>query len=89
MGPWHLLRLPPNSARKEGCPVIFKKDIEPRCAYCAHGNSLGEDQIICVKKGVVSPAGSCRRFKYDPLKRVPPKPLVVSFDKFSDEDFSI
>ena len=67
--------------------MLFEKDIEPRCAYCKRGALLDEDQVMCVKKGIVSPAGSCRKFKYDPLKRVPPKPLSVDFSHLKEEDF--
>lgn len=67
--------------------MLFEKDIDPRCAYCKRGVALDEDQIMCVKKGIVSPAGSCRKFKYDPLKRVPPKPMSADFSHLKEEDF--
>lgn len=67
--------------------MLFEKDIEPRCAYCKRGAQLDEDQVMCVKKGIVSPTGACRKFKYDPLKRVPPKPLTVDFSHLKEEDF--
>ena len=44
---------------------------------------------MCVKKGIVTCSGSCRRFRYDPLKRVPPKPLAATFEHLKDEDFSL
>lgn len=69
--------------------MLFQKNIEPRCAYCARGASLGEDKILCAKKGVVSPAGHCPRFQYDPMKRVPPKPAVLDTGKLRDEDFKL
>jgi hypothetical protein len=69
--------------------MLFQKDIEPRCAYCKRGAQLGEDQVMCLKKGIVSAAGSCRGFRYDPLKRVPPKPVYADFSKLKDEDFAI
>lgn len=69
--------------------MLFDKDIEPRCAYCKRGTLLEDGQVLCVKKGVVAVSGSCRRFRYDPLKRVPPKPLAVSFAHLRDEDFTL
>lgn len=69
--------------------MLFDKNIEPRCFYCQWGTSLDSEQIMCVKKGIVAPTGSCRRFRYDPLKRMPPKPLAAIFDHFKDEDFSL
>ncbi len=69
--------------------MLFDKNVEPRCAYCQRATPLGSDQMICVKKGIVACGGSCRRFRYDPLKRTPPKPAAVSFDRFKDEDFTL
>lgn len=69
--------------------MLFSKSIEPRCAYCRRGAQLEGDTILCVKKGLVSPGGSCRKFKYDPFKRVPPKPVLPDFSKLQDEDFSL
>ena len=66
--------------------MLFRKDIEPRCAYCQRGRPLGE-RVICARKGVMDPAGYCRGFVYDPLKRVPPKPARVDFIQWKDEDF--
>lgn len=69
--------------------MLFDRNIEPRCAYCKHGTTLDEEQVLCVKKGVMSPVGSCRRFRYDPLKRIPPKPATASFAHLKDEDFTL
>ena len=69
--------------------MLFSKQIEPRCAYCKRGARLDDDRVMCLKKGIVSACGQCRRFRYDPLKRVPPKPAVPDFSKLSDEDFSL
>ena len=67
----------------------FQKNIEPRCTYCARGAELDVDKILCAKKGVVSPGGSCRAFRYDPLKRVPPAPVLPDFSRLKDEDFTL
>lgn len=69
--------------------VPFEKKMEARCAYCKHGSSLGEERVMCLKKGIVSAAGSCRRFRYDPLRRVPPKPVAADFSRLENEDFSL
>lgn len=66
--------------------MLFQKDIEPRCCYCQRGTKLDEEQVLCVKKGVVSPGGSCRSFRYDPLKRVPTPPVSLDLGKLKDED---
>ena len=53
---------------------LFQKKIEPRCVYCSHSRHLNEEQVICPKKGVMAAGSHCRSFKYDPLKRTPPRP---------------
>lgn len=68
---------------------LFREDIEPRCAYCAKGSILEEEQILCKKKGVVSAGSSCPSFRYDPLKRVPPKPAVFTPSKHSPDEFKL
>lgn len=77
------------SGRSGGIAVLFQKDIEPRCSYCQRGTKLDEDQILCIKKGVVSPGDSCRAFRYDPLKRTPAPPVTLDLGKLKDEDFSL
>ena len=68
---------------------LFQKKIEPRCIYCARGRQLSEDQVVCPKKGVMSAGSHCRSFKYDPLKRVPPRPVRLADSSLSDEDFDL
>ncbi len=69
--------------------MLFSKEIEPRCAYCQRGARLGDDKVMCLKKGIMSAAGKCPRFKYDPLKRVPQKPKALDLSALSDEDFTL
>ena len=68
---------------------LFEKSIEPRCAYCAHGRSLDQEQIVCPRKGVMDPGSHCRSFRYDPLKRVPPRPAKPVGVGLPDEDFQL
>ena len=68
---------------------LFRKNIEKRCAYCAHGRPVGETQIVCERKGVMDAADHCRRFAYDPLRRVPPRPAALETEKYSAEDFKL
>ena len=68
--------------------MIFRKDIEPACAYCRHSREAKEDSCICVKRGIVSPWDSCRHFAYDPLRRVPetapaPKTEALDLEEFT------
>lgn len=69
--------------------MLFEKKIEPRCVYCKRGVNLDEDRVLCIKRGIMSPAGSCRRFKYEPLKRTPPKPVSAKFSHLSEDDFKL
>lgn len=69
--------------------MLFRKKIERSCAYCVHGGKLDEEQILCVKRGVVSIEGKCRKFKYDPCKRIPAKAKPMDFSQYDNEDFSL
>ena len=68
---------------------LLRKNIEPRCTYCAHGSPLADgERIACRKRGVVNGTDHCRSFRYDPLRRTPPKPAVLR-GRFTDADFSL
>ena len=69
--------------------MLFRKKIEKSCSYCTYGTKLDDDQILCSKKGVVSLTGKCRKFSYDPCKRIPPKAKALNFQKYNDDDFSL
>lgn len=69
--------------------MLFRKKIERSCAYCVHGACIGEGQILCAKKGVRTPDNQCRKFKYDPCKRIPLKAKAFDFSKYDHEDFSL
>lgn len=69
--------------------MLFTKKIEPSCTYCKRGKAVTAETVLCKKKGVVSPEGACSGFRYDPLKRVPPRPMVPDFSKLKDEDFTL
>ncbi len=67
---------------------MFNKKMEPACAYCTYGNrSMDGKTILCLKKGAVSLDYSCRKFKYDPLKREPKRLLVLPDSE--DENFEL
>ncbi|MDE7243925.1 MAG: hypothetical protein K2O18_08115 [Oscillospiraceae bacterium] len=69
--------------------MLFRKDMEPRCAYCTKGNVINETEVVCSRKGVVAIEYHCSRFKYDPFKRVPPRPVKLETSKLKAEDFLI
>lgn len=69
--------------------MLFRKKIERSCAYCANGAQFEDGTVICTKKGVCLESDSCRRFRYDPCKRIPFKAKTMDFSKFQDSDFSL
>lgn len=69
--------------------MIFRKKIQRSCAYCSYGVRIDEDQVLCSKRGTVLPEAKCRKFQYDPCKRIPSKPKAVDFDKYNEEDFTL
>ena len=69
--------------------MLFRKDIDPRCAYCARGSRISDDKVACVKRGIVAPEFHCGAFVYDPLRRVPPRPVKLDTDKLKSEAFEI
>ena len=69
--------------------MLFRKKIQKSCAYCAHSTQLDEESMLCLKRGIVPANNACRKFKYDPCRRVPLKMKTPDFSKFKDEDFSL
>lgn len=68
--------------------MLFRKKIHKSCEYCTYGTRLNDEQILCIKKGVVI-CGKCRKFVYDPTKRIPVKPKALDFEKYEKEDYSL
>lgn len=69
--------------------MLFRRDIERSCAYCKHGAKADDDTCLCRKKGLVPLSGSCRRFRYDPLRRIPAAAAPKDFSEFDHVDFSL
>lgn len=69
--------------------MLFRKKIQRSCSYCAFAGKFSDEQMVCQKKGIVSIYEGCHRFRYDPLKRVPPRRKALSFSKYDGEDFSL
>mgnify|MGYP003296950343 CR=1 FL=1 len=67
---------------------VIGDHIEPKCEYCVHGElSADSIHILCIKKGILEPDYSCKKFIYDALKRTPRRPTEVQ--QFSAEDFEL
>lgn len=69
--------------------MLFRKEIEPYCSYCARGARLNENEIMCIRRGIVTPGYHCPAFRYEPLKRVPPRPPKLDLAILENEDFSL
>ena len=69
--------------------MLFRSKIEKACTYCMHGTQIDQEQVLCIKKGVVPPEGKCRKFCYDPCKRIPVKAKALNFEKYNEEDYSL
>ena len=68
--------------------LINAKNYPQTCENCFYGRMSDEkDCVLCVKKGVMDKSFSCKKYKYDPLKRQPKrrKPL----EKYTEEDFKL
>ena len=69
--------------------MLFRRKIEKACTYCMHGTQIDQEQVLCIKKGVVPPEGKCRKFCYDPCKRIPVKAKALNIRKYNEEDYSL
>lgn len=69
--------------------MLFRKKMPRSCYYCRNGGKLEDDTILCTKKGFLLTDTPCRKFKYDPCKRIPPRPRALDFSKYDQEDFSL
>lgn len=69
--------------------MLFRKKIQRSCSYCTYGTKIDDEQVLCMKKGVVAVDGKCRKFQYDPCKRIPVKPKALDFSKYDEQDYSL
>ena len=66
----------------------FDKDIKKTCLCCEYGRKSDyADEIFCSKRGITNINDYCRKFKYDPLKRIPDRQLIEK--EFIPDDFLI
>ncbi len=69
--------------------MLFRKKIARSCSYCKHSTAFDAEQVLCIKRGVIDGDKPCRKFQYDPCKRIPLKAKALDFDKYSAEDFKL
>ncbi|MDY4588838.1 MAG: hypothetical protein SPD47_10340 [Oscillospiraceae bacterium] len=66
---------------------LFGNNIKPSCKYCELGTAGEGDKITCSKMGEVKAYDSCKKFVYNPLKRIPKKELQLANSAVNDIDF--
>lgn len=68
---------------------LFKGNTEPQCAHCEYAEiTEGSEVVVCRKiGGIMQLYSKCKKFRYDPLKRVPG--AVSLSGEYSKEDFSL
>lgn len=69
--------------------MLFRKKNQKSCEYCAWGTKIAEQQVLCSKRGVVAVSYACRKYTYDPCKRIPCKPKALDLNKYKDSDFTL
>ena len=69
--------------------MLFRKKIDRACEYCVFGAKAEENTILCSKKGLKFANDKCRKFQYDPTKRIPQKAKALDFSKYDEQDFSL
>ena len=69
--------------------MLFRKKIDRCCSYCHYSTKINDDQVLCVKRGVMAINGQCRKFSYDPCKRIPGRAKALDFSKYDHEDYSL
>lgn len=68
--------------------LFSEKNYPKKCANCAYGTLTSDkENILCLKEGVKEPDDFCKKYKYDPLKRIPQK--ITFQSDFTPEDFML
>ena len=57
--------------------MLTEKRCEKRCEYCAWADKTAGGDMLCYYHGPVDKDNSCRKYKYDPFKRVPERPAEL------------
>ena len=56
-------------------------EYEKICLYCEHAApSYDSERMLCDLRGIVNAGHKCRKFIYDPLKRIPRPPKKPELD---------
>ena len=69
--------------------MLFRKKIDRYCTYCQFAGKIDDETMVCQFCGIVPSNHRCRRFRYDPLRREPPRPATLKTDTLQEKDFSL
>ena len=69
--------------------MLFDPEIKRCCAYCEKASDLDDRLVLCSDKGPVDYDFCCRRYRYDPLRRIPRSPSQALKKEFKKEDFQL
>ena len=69
--------------------MLFRRKMPRACTTCLSGTNFGDQQILCTKRGVMMDTDSCRKYRYDPCKRIPPSIKAPDFTRYDDKDFEL
>lgn len=75
--------------KEGGIQLLFRRKIPRSCTTCLFGTCLNAQQILCIKHGVVADSFYCRKYQYDPCKRIPPRIKAPDFSKYNEDDFTL
>ena len=74
---------------EEDLNMLFRKKIQKSCSYCMYATKIDDGMVLCSKKGMKDACSKCRKFVYDPCKRIPLKAKTLDFSQYETEDFSL
>lgn len=84
----------PAGREEGGSPVafgrkpLFGNHVEPACRHCRFSRETADGRMmLCQHQGVVAPYYSCRKYRYDPLRRVPSRQAVLP--EYDKSDFEL
>lgn len=70
--------------------MIYRECENQKCFFCAYSAPLAAtNDMVCSKMGIVDESSLCKKFKYDPQKKIPRRKPRLKADKFSPESFEL
>ena len=64
----------------------YDTDLPTACRFCERASLLEDGEtVLCSKNGIMPAEYACKKYSYDPLKRVPRR--LPALPTLSDEDF--